>query len=211
MKNINRFWTVLLSGIVSFAIMLCAMPNVALADEGEAEVSDVSATSADQEVETEDIEEDVVYDDALEVSEVSADETAGVEGEEYVADEAQDAIIGKIAYCSPFKGIEKIKKISDIPKANLLDVGDSAPYEYDENTGTIWPHPTEASTPRGQDDNGWTIYSISDMTTPLDFFSTGGMHSTGFDVTGQTGDLVCVIEWIDATYGIVYADINGEG
>lgn len=219
MKNIRKSLAKLLSTLVSIAVILSLVPTMAFADEGE--------------FTAEGIEEEAVYDDAsseyvadaadatdtegiadavdstatADISEDAVDATVPADVEEYVSDEPKNTILGNIAYCTSFKNLKNIKKLSDIPEENLIAVK-NGPASYDETTGEIMPYPfwDDPMIPRGMDYSGWDVYAIGQMSEPC----VDGENVIRFNTSGESGDLVFVAVWENAAYVVWYEDLNGE-
>lgn len=110
--------------------------------------------------------------------------------------------LGRIAYCQAYDGLSSITSIDDIDTQYLVDVI-GGPSTYDTSTGEITPVPTSGA-PRGKAFSTWVVYSIDDMTDPVD------ISVECFNTAWSTGDLVFVANWnLDADYSIDYLDLNG--
>ena len=187
---------------MSTVVLIGLLPTMAFADEGE------PAT------EVMEVMEEAEADDMAEVTDVPAfDYTDGCE--EQITDEARDAeILGYIAYCVPFKNIQKIKKLSDIPEEYLVDIGNSGPSYYDTDTKEIKSAPiyNNPSTPRGMDIWSWNVYTIDNMKEPLVYGEQVRVFdvTTSYSATHKPKDLVFVANLENLWYVIEYFDLEGE-
>ena len=196
----------ILAGFLSTVVLIGLLPTMAFADEGEPATEVIEVTEETMtETEVDEIAE--TY-DAPALDSVSS-------CEEQITDEACDAeILGYIAYCVPFKNIQKIKKLSDIPEEYLVDIGNSGPSYYDTDTKEIKSAPiyNNPSTPRGMDIWSWNVYTIDNMKEPLVYGEQVRVFdvTTSYSATYKPKDLVFVANLENLWYAIEYFDLDDE-